>query len=713
MKKTILLYRRSPFKLRLLTILLLLVYLGSSLYLCFSLLLFSNIETILRIIIIFIISSLTIFLIIKSYRLLFKLKNKLKIMLIFIFLLIIIQSLSAFTINKVYSTLVNINKSQITYTTNLITLIDNDINNINDVKKKKIALINDEDNIEGFIISQELIKRYKLNKNNDIVLYESFIQMLTDLYNQSIDAVFISGNYITMFSSIESFENIKDETKIIISQSKKVTKDNKKKAIKKLTEPFTFLIMGVDSTKDDINSGSAFNGDALMLITFNPKTLNTTILSIPRDTYVPIMCFKNNLKNKITHAAWHGEDCMIKTIENFTSIKIDYYIKINFKGVVDLVNALGGIKIDVPITFCEQNSKRQWDDQTIYLKAGQQTINGEEALALARHREDLKICGKYYVNNKMNDLKRGLNQQLVLSAILNETKKINNINKVYTLLDIMEKTIDTNLETNQILNFYNVSKDLIKHNKKIKNNDILFLERLYLNGYDQYIYDASFNKSLYNYVYYQDSLEAIIKAMKINLEIENPILIKNFSFSINEPYQQSIIGQDIYSKKTIQVIPNFTVKTKQEAIDWGINNKIKITFKSIDSTDDEYQQNQIIYQNIPTHTLLNQLNNNEIILTIINKTTPKIEKINCNEPENELKDVCLMPNFIDNSISEVDKWLNNIFFNFIVTKTKEITIDPLKNGIIFEQSIKPQTKVSNIGAELIIKYYLLEEIEEE
>ena len=75
-----------------------------------------------------------------------------------------------------------------------------------------------------------------------------------------------------------------------------------------------------------------------MLITFNPETLNTTMLSIPRDTYVPITCFSGQAKSKITHAAWNGETCMMNTIENFTGINIDYYVKINFKGVIIMDN---------------------------------------------------------------------------------------------------------------------------------------------------------------------------------------------------------------------------------------------------------------------------------------------------------------------------------------------------------------------------------------
>ena len=84
--------------------------------------------------------------------------------------------------------------------------------------------------------------------------------------------------------------------------------------------------MGVDSTKEKLDKNSTGNGDSLMLVTFNPKTLNATILSIPRDSYVYLP--NMGVENKITHAAWGGTNNMIKTIELFTEIDINYYVKI-------------------------------------------------------------------------------------------------------------------------------------------------------------------------------------------------------------------------------------------------------------------------------------------------------------------------------------------------------------------------------------------------
>lgn len=81
-----------------------------------------------------------------------------------------------------------------------------------------------------------------------------------------------------------------------------------------------------------------------MLMSFNPKTLSSVLLSIPRDTYVPIAC-NNNRYAKINSSAAYGTGCVISTINKFLDINIDYYVKINFKGVVDLVEAVGELKL--------------------------------------------------------------------------------------------------------------------------------------------------------------------------------------------------------------------------------------------------------------------------------------------------------------------------------------------------------------------------------
>ena len=149
--------------------------------------------------------------------------------------------------------------------------------------------------------------------------------MLADLYAKEINGVFVPSGYVTMFSSITGYENIETDTKIIGKASKKMKKADVSvvetaSSGKDVTQPFTILLMGIDSTDEVLEKNAVANGDSLILVTFNPKTLNATMLSVPRDSYVPISCWSGHPENKITHAAAYGNDCMIHTIENYTII---------------------------------------------------------------------------------------------------------------------------------------------------------------------------------------------------------------------------------------------------------------------------------------------------------------------------------------------------------------------------------------------------------
>ena len=280
-----------------------------------------------------------------------------------------------------------------------------------------------------------------------------------------------------------------------------------------------------------------------MLITFNPNTMNATILSIPRDTRVPIVCTKSKAKNKINSTGAYGAECVMNTITNFTGIEIDYWVKVNFQGVISLVDALGGIDVDIPYAFCESNSKRQFGNNTIYLEKGMQALNGEQALAFARNRHTWpQFCGKKYSNYSSNDFIRGQNQQQIVKAMTNKLKSVNSLSKIYEILDIVGDNIDTNIDKDTMITGFDMFKNLIFNSKNINSDDFIGTQRLYLSGYDNTI------NGIYYFEYYNQSLKEIVDAMEINLEIKEPIMDKDFSFSINKPYENKQIGKDVYKK---------------------------------------------------------------------------------------------------------------------------------------------------------------------
>lgn len=690
----------------------------SSLYLIYNILLLSGIEDIIRIGMIgFIVALIIAFLVatIKTMK-----KGKIKSIILFIVITLLVTSLEfagAHYINKAYTSISKMNKTDATYGTSLITLSNSGIDEISDLKSKKVGIIKDTTSIEGYIISQEIIKANSIDKKM-IVEYDDFLSMLNDLYEGNIDAVFISSGYVSMFSSIDQFANIKEETKVITSKTKTMPKQENtgSNSGAKITKPFTMLIMGIDSTEEDIKSATSFNGDSLILITFNPKTLNATMLSIPRDTFVPIMCFKNHIQNKITHAAWYGESCMMSTIENFTGVNIDYYAKINFKGVVKLVDALGGVEVDVPYNFCEQNSNREWGKKTVYVTKGFQTLGGEAALAFSRNRHpNPSMCTKKWTNYSSDDFVRAQNQQTVIKALVNKVKGVRDINKVYEILDLIEKSMDTNLSTNQILSFYDIGKNILEHSKT--EGDILNFQKLYLKTYGKRIYDEGMKLPLDDQIYYKGSLKEIVDAMKVNLGIKQPTIIKTFSFSANEIYEEKVIGKGTYNEATIALVPNFAGYTKTTATTWGIKNGVAITFKTVDSSESKYSDGKTTAQSVPSLSLVSIAKTKGITLTVINKvestapTTETTEKVDCTDKDNEDNQICVVPDFITGGYkaSNISLWKSRLTTGSVIIIESLETIPTadkdLDNMVCDQGSTKNKSLYALPSRTITIKYY--------
>lgn len=554
-------------------LLLLFLNIGATGYFLYSLTLLGDIEKTLRIIVGIVLILLMVFFFFhlrKTARKKKKVRFTIDIILSIIYsaILIFIGGNIIKTIGKVG----NVTARETTYSASIVTLSTNKATSINDISSSKpIGMIKDKKSVDGYQIPKQIIEDKGLK--NKIESYDNYTDLLADLYDEKIEYIFLPSGYQTMFTSIEAYKNIAEDTKVLYTQKKSVKQEVS--AGKSLKEPFTILLMGIDSDTNDLNQSSSFNGDSLMLITFNPTTLNSTILSIPRDTYVPIACFNGKRKNKITHAAWQGEQCMMDTITGFTGIPIDYYVKINFKGAVQLVDALGGIDAEVPIGFCEQNSDRAWGENTICVDAGYQHLNGEQALAWSRHR---KSAG-------FDDFVRGQNQQLVVKAMLNKLKDVRDLDTVYKILDTVGTNMATNMTTNEILSLYNIGKDVLTRTKDMAVEDVLSMQHLYISGADANIYDYSTingqgtRMRLYNFVPYQESLDAVIETMKINLEMVEPKMTKTFSFDASVPYEENIIGKMSEGSTNLTLLPDFTGDSTSSVLSYGSAHGIKIIVK--------------------------------------------------------------------------------------------------------------------------------------
>lgn len=560
------------------------VYIVTLFFFIKSLLSLSGIETVLRIV--FIVFFILYIVLYCFWNLLNLLRRKYKALIITSIvsvIFIIIFCVGSYYINMVYSNIDNITEDdRLVYTSYLIALKDTEFDN-----DSSVGMLNSENEIEWNVLARKLYSEEKLA--NSITDYTDYNEMIRDLYNGDIDAIFVPGNYVTLFSNEEQYQNISSETKVLYEYSEEM--DNQDLVLssdKTFDEPLTFLLMGVDSEKAGLNANAAFNGDTLMLITFNPTTLTATMVSIPRDTYVPIAC-NNNRYAKINSSAAYGTSCVIDTVSNFLDVEIDYYVKINFKGVVELVDAIGGVEVDVEAPtynsdkydgmMCEQNSDRQFGSSLVCIEPGLQTLNGEQALAYARNRH-------MYIGG---DLDRIRHQQQVVEAIASKALQFSSITDLQNILNAISSNIATNMDTNTILSGYNVVKNMVSN--VIGGEDLLNINKAYLETYSLPVYVPSMGYTTSAQGYYVDSLEDIRHALKVSLELEEDEAIKTFSFSVNESYEITSPGSGLRQEKSSSTLPNFIGSTVSVAEEFCNEHGIDFHIEYVDPDSEHYNPN--------------------------------------------------------------------------------------------------------------------------
>jgi polyisoprenyl-teichoic acid--peptidoglycan teichoic acid transferase len=248
----------------------------------------------------------------------------------------------------------------------------------------------------------------------------------------------------------------------------------------------SILFIGVDES-DTRNFGDSTRSDALMLATLNNDTKSVKLVSIPRDsyTYIPEVGYNT----KINHAhAFGGPKATIETVEELFNIPVDYYVKMNFHAFIDVVDALEGIKVDVPYEMYEQNSSDEQD--AIHLEEGVQSLDGEEALAFARTRK------------ADNDIERGKRQQEIMKAIMQKAVSTKGVSKYDEVMEAIGDNMTTDIPFSEM-------KSFISYGTSGK----IDVETLPLQGEDSYI------EGVYYYQLDEMGLEEVTDKLKTHLQV--------------------------------------------------------------------------------------------------------------------------------------------------------------------------------------------------
>ena len=202
-------------------------------------------------------------------------------------------------------------------------------------------------------------------------------------------------------------------------------------------EPVSILLLGVDT--GDLGRTEQGRSDSMVVVTINPHTQKTTLLSIPRDTYTEIVGYGTS--DKINHAyAFGGTAMSINTVQQMLDIPIDFYVMVNMAGIQEIVDAVGGITVESPLAF----SQNGFD-----FVEGTNQLNGEAALAFARMRYE----------DPAGDTGRQGRQRLVIEGVIRKLATPETLLNYQTILQSLSANMQTSF---QMSDFYTLqNKDYL------------------------------------------------------------------------------------------------------------------------------------------------------------------------------------------------------------------------------------------------------------
>lgn len=309
-----------------------------------------------------------------------------------------------------------------------------------------------------------------------------------------------------------------------------------------LPNKINILVLGVDERSDDVG-----RSDTMMVFMVDTKTEQVNLLSVPRDTRVKI---PGHGYDKINHAyAWGGHKLSMQAVEDLLGISIDYYVIVNFSGFCKIVDAIGGVDINVEKRMFYQDP---YDNLTIDLYPGLQHMDGKTAIQYARYRDS------------EGDIGRIERQQKFVKAVLKEVTSPAIITRIPAILREVSSTVVSNMSMPEMLNFA----------KLLNNAQKLGLKAQMVPGTPAYVQDISY------------WLPDVVALRKYVAEVqETPLQTKDISETkqLAETYQQSIPKEmeikeplPTYDKDKLTDKKEDAEKAKQETAKPPANDKLTV-----------------------------------------------------------------------------------------------------------------------------------------
>ncbi len=261
--------------------------------------------------------------------------------------------------------------------------------------------------------------------------YDSLAEQAEALHDGEVDAIIYNEGYTGILE--EAFEGYSENTKVIYTHSIKSELENQSSDVQVKDESFSVYISGIDVFGAiETNSRSDVN----IIAVVNPTSHQILLVTTPRDYYVEIPGVSGGEKDKLTHAGIYGVDTSMATLEQLYDTDLDFYARVNFTSLIEIVDALGGVDVESEYAFTTSYES----GMVMNVSEGTNHFNGKEALAFSRER--LNVPG--------GDNQRGKDQQAVITAMIKKMVSPAILTGANGILNSVSGNVETNMSESQI-----------------------------------------------------------------------------------------------------------------------------------------------------------------------------------------------------------------------------------------------------------------------
>ena len=283
--------------------------------------------------------------------------------------------IGAVYIGKTNNTISDVTTAEVqTDVVSMYVMDDDPAQTVNDAANYEIGIMSsvDRENTDKTIDSIES----QLGSQLNIQEYNTMFDLADALKSEEVGAIIINEAYVGIIGDVENYEWMTTDIRQITTVEHAVESSPEADAevSDETQNTFVMYLSGID-TYGGISARS--RSDVNILAVVNTDTKNILLLSTPRDFYVDYSV-TGGAKDKLTHAGIYGIDASIDALERLYDIDVNYYLRINFTGFMDVIDALGGISVYSDYEFTVNNVKT--------FQKGYNDVNGREALAFARER---------------------------------------------------------------------------------------------------------------------------------------------------------------------------------------------------------------------------------------------------------------------------------------------------------------------------------------